>query len=96
MRLIEESDFDASTKGRLATACEVTLRQVVRDQPRQAWNARLLLVIQHAVLDCAATGELDHEHLVSCAQEHVRILLKAPLRRAGKEGEVCTERFCQG
>jgi hypothetical protein len=56
MRLIEESDFDASTKGRLATACEVTLRQVVRDQPRQAWNARLLLVIQHAVLDCAATG----------------------------------------
>ena len=31
MRLIEESDFDASTKGRLAMACEVTLRQVVRD-----------------------------------------------------------------
>jgi hypothetical protein len=83
MRLIEESAFDAIMKGRLAMACEATLRQVVRDQPRQAWNARLLLVIQHAVLDCAATGERDHEHLVSCAQQHARELLETRVSKAG-------------
>ena len=83
MRLIEESGFDAITKGRLAMACEATLRQVVRDQPRQAWNARLLFVIQHAVLDCAARGERDHERLVACAQLHAQELLAGPFRKAG-------------
>lgn len=83
MRLIEESAFDANTKGRLAMACEATLRQVVRDQPRQAWNARLLMVIQHAVLDCAAHGERDHERLVACAQLHAQELLTAPQRKVG-------------
>ena len=83
MRLIEESAFDANTKGRLAMACEATLRHVVRDQPRQAWNARLLLVIQHAVLDCAARGERDHERLAACALLHARELLASPFRKAG-------------
>lgn len=83
MHLIEESAFDAKTKRRLAMACEATLRQVVRDQPRQAWNARLLFVIQHAVLDCAATGERDHEQLVLCAHQHAQELLTAPQRKVG-------------
>ncbi len=50
MRLIEESAYDPATKSRLALACETTLRIVVRDRPRQAWNARLLEEIQRAVL----------------------------------------------
>jgi hypothetical protein len=83
MRLIEESGFDAGTKGQLAMACEVALRHVVRDQPRQAWNARLLSVIQHAVLDCAALGERDHERLVSYAELNARELLTCSSRKAG-------------
>jgi hypothetical protein len=83
VRLIEESAFDASTKRRLAMACEATLREVVRDQPRQAWNARLLMVIQYAVLDCAANGERDHERLVACAQKHAQQLIGGAFRKAG-------------
>ena len=72
MRLIEESAYDPATKSRLALACETTLRIVVRDRPRQAWNARLLEEIQRAVLERTAAGERDLERLVSHATTHAQ------------------------
>ena len=81
MRLIEQSSFDAQTKARLALACEATLREVVRDKPRQAWNARLLAQIQTAVLDLAGTGERDHEQLVGFATRQAEHLVQGPEMR---------------
>jgi hypothetical protein len=92
MRLIEESGFDTHTKACLALACEATLREIVRDKPRQAWNARLLTQIQTAVLDLAGTGERDHERLVGFATRNAQHLVQAPPARRNEANAAAARR----
>jgi hypothetical protein len=68
MYLIQRSDFDDITKNLLEHAAEAAFRNIVRQHPRQARNAKLLAAVQSAVVQSASLNTRDYHQLVTYAE----------------------------
>ena len=79
--------FDVSsntTDVRLRSAVEAAFRNIVKNNPRFAWNAQLLAAIQNAVLEAAASGKEGLQDLIDYAQTKAERVVIQPAREPSR------------